>query len=58
MTKLFETVANPFKNNPEVDSIFIHEYIRRWIALSKEYKELGKCVNQWECFAESIVKLP
>lgn len=45
LTKLYETVDNPFTKGVQFDSIFIHDYIRKWVALCKEYKELGKCVN-------------
>eukprot|EP00347_Sterkiella_histriomuscorum_P019605 403340994 len=60
INKLYDTVKNPMKHvnnhNSQVDSTFIHEYVKQWLAICKEYKEIAKCMTQWECFAESIVK--
>ena len=61
LNKLYQSVQNPFqsgkfKSGDLVDSGFIHEYVRKWVALTKEYKELAKCANQWECLADSLVK--
>lgn len=62
LNKLYQSVQNPFKSKfkstdqLQVDSVFIHDYIRKWVALTKEYKELAKCANQWECLADSLVK--
>ena len=35
--KLFEAIENPFEGNKQFDSVFIHEYITKWITLVKEY---------------------
>ena len=59
LRKIYETLQNPFQNLPKgtnVDSVVIHDYIRKWVLAFKEYKELAKCTSQWETLAESIVK--
>lgn len=43
--KLYATVENPLegKASQQFDALLIHDYIRKWVNLVKEYKELGKC---------------
>jgi L-rhamnose mutarotase len=45
LNKLYRTVDYPLKVGADFDAMAIHEYIRKWVAVCKEYKELGKCVN-------------
>ena len=54
LQKLYQTIEQSL----EKDAFKIHDYIRKWGNLLKEYKELGKCAVQWEVFAESLLKMP
>ena len=60
LEKLYQSVADPFKSKHnkqkgynstaqlhsiQADSQFIHDYLRKWMQLTKEYKDLAKCAN-------------
>lgn len=59
LKKIYSTLQNPFENVPKdtlIDTILVHDYIRKWVLALKEYKELAKCTTQWDTMAESLVK--
>ncbi len=48
LKKIYLSLQNPFESVPKntlIDTVLIHDYIRKWVLALKEYKELAKCTT-------------